>query len=92
MTSTMDDVDVQAGVADEAPAAFDLSKVEAFGEKMMSILDLGTTANMMSIGHHVGLVDAMAGLGRRATSQQIAAAAGLNERYVRERSAESVQR
>lgn len=81
MTSTMDHD--EASVDTGAPN-IDMTKVEAFGARMVDILNLGMTANMMSIGHQVGLFDTMAGLGNHATSEQIAAAAGLDERYVRE--------
>jgi hypothetical protein len=77
MTTTIDDLEV-------APPDIDMSKVEAFGVQMMSILNLGMTANMMSIGHQVGLFDTMAEIGHLATSEEIAEAAGLDERYVRE--------
>ena len=59
------------------------TKAEAFSEKMLSILNKGALALMLSIGHRTGLFDAMADL-RPSTSAQIAATAGLNERYVRE--------
>jgi 2-polyprenyl-3-methyl-5-hydroxy-6-metoxy-1,4-benzoquinol methylase len=62
----------------------DQAKLEAFGEKMLGIINGGMAANMISIGHQVGLFDAMAGLDAAATSDEIAAAAGLDERYVRE--------
>jgi SAM-dependent methyltransferase len=39
---------------------------------------------MLSIGHRTGLLDTMAALPMAATSVEIAEAAGLNERYVRE--------
>ena len=68
----------------EATVELDGAKVSAFGAKMLSILNDGMAANMISIGHQVGLFDAMAGLGVAATSQEIADVAGLNERYVRE--------
>lgn len=84
MTATIQDVDdVESAAAEDVPE-LDMEKVDAFGETMMSILNRGMTANMMSIGHQVGLFDAMAGLGRHATSEEIAEAADLNERYVRE--------
>jgi 2-polyprenyl-3-methyl-5-hydroxy-6-metoxy-1,4-benzoquinol methylase len=50
----------------------------------MDILNGGMTANMISIGHQVGLFDAMATMSSAATSPEIAAAANLDERYVRE--------
>jgi len=57
--------------------------VEAFTEKLLGILNGGALALMLSIGHRTGLLDTMARL-PPSTSEDIAAAAGLNERYVRE--------
>lgn len=65
-------------------AELDAAKVEAFGQKLLDILNSGMAANMISIGHRTGLFDAMAALPASATSAEIAAAANLNERYVRE--------
>ncbi len=62
---------------------FDDAKAEAFGDRLMDMLNLGSLALMTSIGHRIGLFDAMADLDS-STSQQIAVASGLNERYVRE--------
>jgi SAM-dependent methyltransferase len=62
---------------------FDHAKAEAFGNRMMDMLNMGSLALMTSIGHRTGLFDTMASL-EPSTSQQIADAAGLNERYVRE--------
>lgn len=56
---------------------------EEFAERVARLLNDGALALMMSIGHQVGLFDTMSGL-PPSTSQQIADAAGLNERYVRE--------
>jgi 2-polyprenyl-3-methyl-5-hydroxy-6-metoxy-1,4-benzoquinol methylase len=67
-----------------AEMTLDASKVEAFSEKMLGILNGGMAANMVSIGHRTGLFDSMATLTDAATSAEIAAAAGLDERYVRE--------
>ena len=50
---------------------------------MVTAIDGASLAILLSIGHQTGLLDTMAGLGA-ATSAQIADAAGLNERYVRE--------
>jgi len=61
----------------------DQGKAEAFAERMLGALNEGALTLMTSIGHRTGLFDAMAGL-PPSTSEQIAAAAGLNERYVRE--------
>src|SRR5688572_10481997 len=63
--------------------AFDQAKSDAFAERMMGVLDSAGIALMTSIGHQVGLFDAMADL-PPATSDRIAEAAGLHERYVRE--------
>jgi hypothetical protein len=59
------------------------SKVEAFGQKMASVLNGAAIALMASIGHQTGLFDTMAML-PPSTSHQIATAAKLQERYVRE--------
>ena len=62
---------------------FDQERAEAFAERMLGALNEGAIAIMTSIGHRTGLFDAMAGL-VPSTSEQIAAAANLDERYVRE--------
>jgi 2-polyprenyl-3-methyl-5-hydroxy-6-metoxy-1,4-benzoquinol methylase len=62
---------------------FDQERAEAFAERLMDVLNGGAVALMTSIGHRTGLFDTMAVL-PPSTSQQVAAAAGLNERYVRE--------
>lgn len=61
----------------------DQGKSEAFAAQMVGVLNQAAIALMTSIGHQVGLFDAMASL-PAATAEEIAAAAGLNERYVRE--------
>ena len=61
----------------------DKAKVEAFAGRMADIMNGASLALMASIGHQTGLFDTMAGL-PPSTSDQIADAAGLNERYVRE--------
>ena len=66
-----------------ADHAFDQARAEAFAGRMVDVLNGAGIALMTSIGHQVGLFDAMAGL-PPATSRRIAEAAGLNERYVRE--------
>ncbi|MEG4032052.1 MULTISPECIES: class I SAM-dependent methyltransferase [unclassified Microcoleus] len=62
---------------------FDQTKAEAFAGRMLDILNSGALSVMISIGHRTELFDTMAEL-PPSTSQQIADAAGLNERYVRE--------
>jgi SAM-dependent methyltransferase len=63
--------------------SFDQARSEAFAGRMMDVLNGAGVTLMASIGHQLGLFDVMAGL-PPATSQHIAEAAGLNERYVRE--------
>lgn len=61
----------------------DPAAVEAFGDRVIGILNEGCTALMISIGHQTGLFDALAD-GEPVTSAALAQRAGLNERYVRE--------
>ncbi len=56
---------------------------EEFSERMVAAIDNASLTILMSIGHQTGLLDTMAGLAP-STSAQIADAAGLDERYVRE--------
>lgn len=56
----------------------------AFADRITDALDAASLALLLSLGHQSGLFDAMADLAAPATSSRIAAAAGLNERYVRE--------
>ncbi len=58
-------------------------KAEAFSASLVDVLNKSAIALALSIGGRVGLFKAMAGL-PAATSQEIADAANLNERYVRE--------
>ncbi|MGD9711218.1 MAG: class I SAM-dependent methyltransferase [Thermomicrobiales bacterium] len=66
-----------------AEQPFDDARSEAFSGKMVDILNHASLALMMSIGHKLALFDAMASL-PSATIPEIAAEAGLQERYVRE--------
>lgn len=61
----------------------DGAKSQEFAERFLGDLNTSAVVLMTSIGHQVGLFDAMADM-PPATSKKIAAAAGLNERYVRE--------
>src|SRR4249919_2091227 len=56
---------------------------EEFAERMLQTMNEAALALMVSVGHRTGLFDAMAGMSA-ATSAEIASAAGLDERYVRE--------
>lgn len=61
----------------------DPQRVQEFAGGLLGALAAGSTALMVSVGHRTGLFDTMAGL-PPSTSPQLAAAAGLHERYVRE--------
>ncbi|MBI4202344.1 MAG: class I SAM-dependent methyltransferase [Chloroflexi bacterium] len=61
----------------------DMQKVEAFGGRALGLLNDAALVAMLSIGHKTRLLDTLATL-PPSTSQQIADAANLNERYVRE--------
>ena len=61
----------------------DATKAQAFAGQMIGVFNSAMLALMTSIGHQTGLFDRMASLSP-STSAQIAKAAGLNERYVRE--------
>jgi SAM-dependent methyltransferase len=62
---------------------FDKAKSQAFSGQMARMMNAGSLMFMTSIGHQTGLFDVMAGL-PASTSQRIADAARLDERYVRE--------
>ena len=64
-------------------SALDTARLERFERKMQGVLNGAAVALMTSIGHRTGLFDVMSRV-RPATSAVIAAAAGLDERYVRE--------
>lgn len=61
----------------------DDSQSDKFSNKMISLLNSSALTLMISLGHRTGLFDAMAEL-EPLTSADIAKAANLNERYVRE--------
>lgn len=63
--------------------AIDQTKADAFVDKMVGVLNQAGVALMTSVGHRTGLFDKMAKL-PPSTSDDIAKAAGLDERYVRE--------
>ncbi|MGA7904377.1 MAG: hypothetical protein WCA06_17215, partial [Terrimicrobiaceae bacterium] len=62
------------------PAPFDHSRAAAFEERFVGVLNAGALCLMTSLGHRVGLFDAMADM-PAASSEAIAARSGLNERY-----------
>jgi SAM-dependent methyltransferase len=69
---------------DTAPQTpIDQAKAERFAQSMLGTINQASMALMLSVGHRTGLFDTLATL-PAATSERIADAAGLNERYVRE--------
>jgi SAM-dependent methyltransferase len=63
--------------------ALDTGRIQAFAERTLGTVNGGFLSLMLSVGHRTGLLDSLAAL-PPSTSDQIAAASGLNERYVRE--------
>lgn len=61
----------------------DQKAAEAFAQKLTDIINGGAIAIMISVGHRTSLFDVLAEL-PPSTSEEIAKAADLNERYVRE--------
>ena len=59
------------------------SRQAAFSERMVNMMNESALSLMISIGHQTELFDVMATL-PPSSSEEIAAAAKLNERYVRE--------
>ena len=58
-------------------------EAKEFGHRMLGVVNDAAIALLLSIGHQTGLFDRMASLAS-ATSAEIASAAGLDERHVRE--------
>lgn len=67
----------------EPQTDFDEQKAEAFADQLLTALNNGGLCLMTSVGHRTGLFDTISTL-PPSTSSQIAEAASLNERYVRE--------
>ena len=65
------------------PSVFDEARSHDFLHRMEALLNSASLSLMISVGHQTGLFDTLASL-PPSTSDQIAAAAGLRERYVRE--------
>src|ERR1700752_4162382 len=61
----------------------DPDPTDDFAKRIVGVIDDASLAILLSIGHQTSLWDTLAEL-QSATSSQIADAAGLNERYVRE--------
>ena len=64
-------------------ATYDSRKADVFATRLLTALNNGALCLMTSVGHRTGLFDAMRDQAPR-TSPEIADAAGLHERYVRE--------
>jgi hypothetical protein len=80
MTATTLERPSAAEVTTQPP---DPAHVEAFAGQVVGIINSAALALMLSVGHRTGLFDTLAAL-PPATSDQIAATTGLQERYVRE--------
>ncbi|WP_246262783.1 class I SAM-dependent methyltransferase [Arthrobacter mobilis] len=74
---------MQLETEESATGQVDAAAVQAVAGRFLGILNEAAIAMLTSIGHQTGLFDTLAGL-PPATSEQIADAADLNERYVRE--------
>jgi 2-polyprenyl-3-methyl-5-hydroxy-6-metoxy-1,4-benzoquinol methylase len=74
---------MEAFMSAQFTSPLDQAKSEAFAEHMLGVLNSGALSLMLSIGHKTGLFDTLSHLAL-STSEHIAAAAGLQERYVRE--------
>jgi 2-polyprenyl-3-methyl-5-hydroxy-6-metoxy-1,4-benzoquinol methylase len=61
----------------------DSARAQAFAGQTLAMVNGGFLSLMLSVGHRTGLFDVLATL-PASTSEQIATASGLNERYVRE--------
>jgi ubiquinone/menaquinone biosynthesis C-methylase UbiE len=61
----------------------DSTAAQAFADRLLGVLNDGALCLMISVGHRVGLFDAMREA-PPATSDELARRAGLNQRYVRE--------
>ena len=66
-----------------AVTSIDEARAGEFAGEMISLLNHAMLSLMISVGHRTELFDRLAGM-PPSTSEEIAAATGLNERYVRE--------
>jgi 2-polyprenyl-3-methyl-5-hydroxy-6-metoxy-1,4-benzoquinol methylase len=67
----------------ETETAYDSERADAFAGRMLEMLNGAALMVLTSVGHRTALFDVLAELDG-ATSDELAVAAGLNERYVRE--------
>lgn len=76
-------IDRQSPEAGRSENAFDEARAERFAERLMCALNEASLMLMTSIGHRTGLLDVLGAM-KPATAEEIANAAGLAPRYVRE--------
>ncbi|MFY7066682.1 class I SAM-dependent methyltransferase [Nocardiopsis changdeensis] len=69
-----------AQTTDRAP---ERESAEEFSDRLIGFMESGSAALLCGLGHRLGLFDTMAGRGSM-SAPEVARAAGLNERYVRE--------
>jgi hypothetical protein len=62
----------------------DPATLDAFGARVLDIMSSSATSLMISLGYRSGLFETLKKCSRPSSSAEIAEAAGLNERYVRE--------
>lgn len=77
------EIPTRAAPAATPATALDQARLERFTERLVGTINESALALMLSIGHRTGLFDTMAQL-PPALPVEIAQAAGLQERYVRE--------
>jgi 2-polyprenyl-3-methyl-5-hydroxy-6-metoxy-1,4-benzoquinol methylase len=79
----LDPSNIEIVTATDQLPDYESTDAKAFGRRMLGVVNDAAVALLLSIGHQTGLFDRMATLAP-ATSAEIASAAGLDERYVRE--------
>lgn len=83
MNAKSEEISITQRLARAKVEDFNDAQAEAFAERMLDTLNSAALALLISVGHRTKLFDVMAKI-HPATSEQIAQAARLNERYVRE--------
>jgi hypothetical protein len=83
MNAKSDEISITQRLARAKVEDFNDAQAEALAERMLDTLNSAARALLISVGHRTKLFDVMAKI-HPATSEQIAQAARLNERYVRE--------
>src|SRR5262245_63343939 len=83
MSNSSDEISITQRLARARAEDFSDMQAEAFADRMIETLNSAALVLMISVGHRTKLFDVMARIDP-ATSEQIAQAAHLDERYVRE--------